>query len=675
MFASRACEARSRRQEESRGAHVNTVRDPTWIVLLILVASAALSQAWAADYKLEARLDPAARTVSGSAHIRWSNKTTFAASDLQFHLYYNAWLNPQSSFLNSNRMREEALKQWRPNEWAAIDVSRLKILPGNGFAELDLTSAIQYIQPDDGNPHDRTVMKVILPRPVKPGETIEIQVEFKIKVPRPFARTGSRGEYFFIAQWFPKLGVFEKTGAWNCRQFIQTEFFSEFGTYDVRLVVPGGWIVGATGRQQSHRQNKDGTATHHFYQEQVIDFAWVASPDFYEFRDRFEHPHLKAVDLRLLLMLDHLGQESRYFTAAKTALKYFGEWLGEYPYGHLTIIDPAYLSNSGGMEYPTLITGGTRWLNLPGSQVPEEVTVHETGHQFFYAVVANNEFEDAWLDEGLTEYSTRKIMREAFGSAPVVRRYFEGFIPLLFEGIFQSDHPASGLGTFESELKLDVMATPAWQYGPAARRGRSADATGLTRVYGPGAYTVNSYTKPDLMLITLERHLGWGKFRSILQTYFSRWRFKHPRAEDFFNVVHEVAGEDFSWFWNQTYRSSHVFDYSVDAVTDLGNGLQSVHLRRWGEGVFPVEVRVEFSDATVVREIWDGQSRWTRFDFRKKSPIRLVEVDPDGKLALDVNYTNNSWVRKPASKSAARKWALKWAIWLQNLLEHFAFFS
>lgn len=627
--------------------------------------------AQAADYEIDVRLDIAKKIISGTETITWTNTSNLPAPDLRFHLYYNAWRDPQTSFLNSNRILRRDFKEWQKDEWASNEIRSLKILPEHGFQAADLTSKIEYIQPDDANPQDRTLMRIPLPQPVAPGATIRVKIDFDTKIPRTFARTGYRNNYFFIAQWFPKLAVFEADGAWDDHQFVQTEFFADFGSYDVKLTIPADWIIGATGRLKARREHRDGTTTYRYYQENVHDFAWTTSPDFLEFRERFEHPRLKPVDMRLLLMPDHDGQQQRYFAATRAALKHYGEWFGEYPYGHITIIDPAYRSRSGGMEYPTLFTGGSRWLSPAGSNTPESVTVHECGHQFWYGVVANNEFEDAWLDEGVNSYSTWRVMEQVFGPTPVLRRYLDEFVPVLFEGLFQSRRRASGLGDFHSELKLDVMSTPSWQYGPGSSKSPRSSSD---RFYGSGAYTVNSYTKPALMLVTLERYLGWDTFQKVMSSFFSRWKFKHPKPQDFFNVVNEVSGRDLTWFWEQTYYSSNVFDYAVDSVGSEDD-VQSVVLRRWGEGIFPVEVTIIFTDARVEREIWDGKDRWIRYPYKRKQKIRRVQVDPEQKLALDVNYTNNTWVRESSAPFASRKWALKWMIWLQNVMELFAFFA
>src|SRR5206468_2043884 len=133
-----------------------------------------------------------------------------------------------------------------------------------------------------------------------------------------------------------------------------TEFFSDYGVYDVRVTVPKNWLVGATGVVRERRDNADNTTTHRFYQEDVHDFAWTTSPDYVERTMRFDEPPLPPVDMRLLLQPEHVGQEGRHFGATQSALSSYGRWFGAYPYGHITIIDPAYQSDAGGMEYPTL---------------------------------------------------------------------------------------------------------------------------------------------------------------------------------------------------------------------------------------------------------------------------------------------------------------------------------
>ena len=165
-------------------------------------------------------LDPVSKVISGMEILHWTNGTAFPAADLRFHLYYNASRDEESSFLHSNRMASSAFRDWSEDEWAHDEIVSVTLRSDQGQKTADLTSLVDYIQPDDGNAHDRTVMRKLLPEAIVPGATVHLKIEFKSKVPRTFAPTGFRGRYFFITQWFPKLGVFEQNGTWNCHQFI-----------------------------------------------------------------------------------------------------------------------------------------------------------------------------------------------------------------------------------------------------------------------------------------------------------------------------------------------------------------------------------------------------------------------------------------------------------------------
>jgi hypothetical protein len=615
-----------------------------------------------ANYTIDVALDARSRTLSGRETLVWTNITTAAANELQFHLYYNAWRNNDSTW-----MREHALTSWwgaagsrSDQDFAAIDISRLALV-GNGSARVDLTAQMRFIAPDDGNDEDRTVMAVALPEPVRPGETITVSIDFTAKIPRPFARTGAIGNYFFIAQWFPKIGVLEPSGTWNCHQFhVGTEFFADFGVYDVRMTVPRGWPLGATGRERGRTDNPDGTTTHRYYQEDVHDFAWATSPDFVEMRERFEHPGLPPVEMRLLLQPEHRSQAARHFESASVTLRYYGEWFGPYPYGHVTIVDPAWQSESGGMEYPTLFTVGTRWRMPRQDTFLEDTVVHEAGHQWWYGMVATNEFEDAWMDEGINQYANARVMAEQFPHGRDVPRFFGGFVPWVLEDA-RWDRLISGeyLPDYRSSPTVDIQATPSFRYWP--------------RTSGP-----ITYSKPALWLHTLERALGWTTVQQILSTFFDRWKFKHPKPDDLFQVANEVSGRDLTPFFDQVYRGSVVFDYGVDTVTSAeaedGTFANSIVLRRHGDGIFPVTILATLDNGEQRRFSWDGGGRWHRVTFNHPSRVVSGQVDPDQILVLDTSFTNNSFTTEPAGGRAAAKWAATWLVWLQDQLLTWAFF-
>jgi Peptidase family M1 domain len=630
-----------------------------------------------ANYSIDVELDPATRTLQGREVLTWRNVTARPATELQFHLYYNAWANDRSTWMRERNMAPSGrtLRDPRRDDWGWIDVSAIRLLSSAPTPFTDLTAARRFFSPDDGNRDDRTVMSVPLPRAVGPGETIGVEIAWTSKVPRTFSRTGVVGTFYFIAQWFPKIGVLEDTG-WNAHQFhAGTEFFSDYGVYDVRVTVPRGWVVGATGREEQRLDTPTGKTTHRYVQEDVHDFAWTTSPDFLERRERFEHPGLPPVEMRLLLQPEHAGQAARHFAATRAALRYYGLWYGPYPYGHITIVDPAWQSGAGGMEYPTLFTAGTDWLAPERSGSPEGVTVHEAGHQFWYGLVGNNEFEHAWLDEGLNTFSTARVLAERPQPDYVTPRFFGGFVPWPLRDVTVSRVDEDGLFSYRTDAESDAQATPSWRYYPA---------TGASI----------TYSKTAVWLHTLERLIGWPRLQRGMSLFFTRHVFTHPTPDDFFRAIEEGAGEDLGWYFDEVSRGSNVVDYGIQRFTSEGaaprgwverNGTRTYSsgdnghdrsdryvtelvVRRYGEAIMPVDVLVSFADGQRVRERWDGRDRWKLYRWERAARAATAQVDPDRVLLIDVNFTNNTSAIEPDRARAARKWTAIWVVWLQDAL-------
>jgi hypothetical protein len=535
---------------------------------------------------------------------------------------------------------------------------------------------MRFRHPDDANELDQTVFSVQLPRPVEPGQTIRLEITFHSKVPRPIHRTGVYKEYYFIAQWFPKIGVFYE-GNWNCHQFhATTNFFADFGTYDVKITLPSSFIIGATGELRDRTDNGNGTTTHRFFQHSIHDFAWTASPDYMEFVENFEFAPGKSMQITLLLQPYHKNLKDRYMNAVKNAVKYCSLWYGDYPYTSVTCVDPAYNSRSGGMEYPTLFTGGTYFLSRKGIHRPEGVTIHEFGHGYFYGLVATNEFEDAWIDEGFTSFLESEVSYTAYGPPFYSRSYFD--IPFVFQ-----DAPipieSSGISRHRRTYDMDILQNFTWDFMDS------------------NSYGANSYSKAELMLRTLKRYMGKDLFAGMIKAFSQRYWFKHPRPKDFYATVAEFAGQDMGWFLDQFVYGSEKLDYAVDEITNKTERSQrgwfngkskeegkkssspkiyqsEVLVRRLGEVRIPVEVLIRFEDGSEIREYWDGRYRWKRYSYEKPSEIESAIVDPDFKFVADINRSNNSYIVK-TNKLAPVKWTAKWLAWLQHAMEFFTLFG
>ena len=641
-----------------------------------------------ANYQIDVRLDPEAKTVRGRQVLRWVNSGRVATDEFCFHLYLNAFRNNRSTF--ARELRSRGLWEKKdpiPREfWGYTEIDSVAVTDEDG-RPIQITHQ-DFIAPDDGNREDRTVWRLRIARPIGPTKRVRFRIAFTSKLPRGIFRTGWVKDYFFAAQWFPKIGVFEGD-SWNCHQYHRaTEYFADYGVYDVALTAPKDWQVGATGKLVERQPGPDGSVTHRYHQADVHDFAWAATTRHLSIKRRFNHPELPPVEIHLLLLPEHSHLEKRYFQAVEHGLRLFGQWFGPYPYATLTLIDPPYNSNTGGMEYPTLITGRSHFWSPPETLSPEAVTIHEVGHQWWYGLVANNEFEESWLDEGINSWAAARVQREVYSPRRFSRRFFGG-IPLVFPSI-SVPFESGSLPYLRRHGSTDRMVLPGWHY--------------LSR----SSYLVNSYYKPELVLWTLERLLGPEEMLKVIRTYFERYRFRHPSTQDFMATVGEVTGRDWSDFFHQTLFSSEVLDYAVTRVSSEpvagSEGLpepvcqlreeeteQSVTARprrsyfatevviRRLHGVqLPVQILMVFDNGEMIRRRWDGKYRWKRFRFEKMSRLKYVVIDPGRKLLIDIDPTNNSyWVQEPkrAVPIATQKWAGKWFFWLQNLLETFAFLA
>ncbi|MBN1221846.1 MAG: hypothetical protein JXB23_01265, partial [Candidatus Aminicenantes bacterium] len=393
----------------------------------------------------------------------------------------------------------------------------------------------------------------------------------------------------------------------------------------------------------------------------------------------FEFTPGKTTEITLLLQPYHKRLKDRYMNAVKHAVRNASLWYGDYPYSTVTCVDPAYNSHSGGMEYPTFFTGGAYFLDRPGTGDPETVTIHEFGHGYFYGLLGSNEFENAWMDEGLTSFLDTEIYYAAYGEPFLAKKYFG--IPVLFKDIkipVELDEYRQ-ISALRRTWNRDPIQRFSWQFMDGE------------------SYTTNAYFKPELMLRTLQRYMGMDTFARMIKDYSESWWFEHPRPEDFYTVVSRHAGEDMGWFLDQFIHGSEKLDYAVTSICNSQQRAASgwldgvyreegpkhpenptyeseVTIRRLGGVRLPVAILIVFEDGHEIMETWNGQYRWKKFSFIGPVKIEKVIVDPDFKLVLDIDRTNNSRTIKP-DKLAPLKWTATWMRWLQHALEFFKIFG
>ena len=604
-------------------------------------------------YEIDAKYDAAKHIVDATETLTYHNLTGQPLDHFPFHLYQNAF-QPNSTFVREAKIigsRDTSYDKWEAKEYGSEDIKSIEVV-GQG----DLTSQLKFIQPDDGNKDDKTVVELPLAKAIAPGGYVQFKIAFQTKFPETQARSGWKRDFVLGGQWFPKIGVWWH-GAWNCHQYhAMTEFFADFGVFDVKLTVPQFEVVGASGVEVGEVGNSDNTKTVTYHGDDIHDFAWTASPRYKVKDDGVFKGQMGPVQMRILMQPAHWSQVGRHEKILKESLEQFESRYGPYPYKTITLVDPEPDSAAGGMEYPTFITGETNWFMPEGLHFPEIVVEHEFGHQYWYGMVATNEFEDAWMDEGINSYTEVKVLDSILG---------EKTSCINLAGVTLGERELQRLGYIRA-ADLDPIAQKAYDY------------------YNENSYGGVTYGKTASVLLTLEGIIGQDTMNKAMRAYFMKYRFTHPTKEDFLKTIEEVSGKNLRWYFDQAIYGSQVMDYKVLKIESFPenwyeekkNMFQKedqntvyrsyVWLQRKGDFVMPVDVEIKFDDGEKVREHWDGVNRWTRFMYEKKAKVESAEIDPDHKIQIDRNDFNNSYAAEAHGK-AARKLDSYWVFMTQWL--------
>jgi hypothetical protein len=391
------------------------------------------------------------------------------------------------------------------------------------------------------------------------------------------------------------------------------------------------------------------------------EFAWTANPKFIEVTDVFREDGLPEVKLSAMVEPQYRATADQALAALKASLSYYGRWWYPYPYPHVTIVAPPNTEHAiatGGMEYPTFFTIFSRQDPGPGKDpLLWEVTAHEFGHNYWMGLVASNEFEEAWMDEGINSYGTAKLMDAAkarWNFADILGQPLRAFVGPLVTTYLTSWETIHGA----AKLRYDSpIVREAWKY-----RSNSD-------------YGENSYARTQLALRQLELTLGPELFAKVMRTYVQRWAFKHPATADFFAVAQEVSGRDLSGFEQLFFHGTAGLDLAVSDIScraepqtvagAFDNASGNPVTQEWKEPAsadsapvrckvtverrapvqLPTTVRVTFEDGTVVDEAWDGKDTWQSYTYLrtgKSGRVREVWVDPGRVNLLDAAPVNDA---------------------------------
>lgn len=642
------------------------------------------------SYTIEARLDPDKHTIVGKQHLTWRNRSSQPVGSVYLHLYLNAFSGTGSTFFTEARefgfgFRSEVSTD--EGEWGFIRLDRVQ--------QSGMDVPWRFVQPDGGPETDRTVVRLDLPAPVAPGAELALDIDFFDQLPRVVARTGWFGSFHLVGQWYPKIGVLELPGErgaeevrWNVHEFhLHSEFYADFGRFDVTLDVPSEVRVGATGVLTGEPEITDGRTRYRYVQADVHDFAWMADAQFAEpLTATWRFPGSPEVEVKVLYPPEYEKSAQPALQATLDSLEYFSRTLGPYPYRSVTAVIPPYNANeAGGMEYPTFFTASGFLDPAPGTIARvglDFVTIHEFGHGYFYGIVASNEFEEPWMDEGLNEFWDQRMLTERFP-----------------DGVGVTPGWLKRLGVDPKLNPFDIERLGAGLKDPVDALGRSSWDR-----YSSGSFgTV--YSRSATMLRELEARVGTEALERAFKLYYERWKFRHPSSADLREALAEGTGqravvEDL--FDRHVYSSGKTgarivsFDSKADkpalgyvasadgelvetteetrkkAMKEAREAWKEAHpdadadtsgpypfvttimLRR--EDTTPEQIRVDFADGSQQKFEWNDERLWHRLVLR--TPVRATQVmlDPEGVRYLDTNQLDNARVIEPDS-TASRRWS------------------
>lgn len=585
-----------------------------------------------ADYALAATLDTATKTLRGEMTLRYTNKSPDTLPFIWLQVEQNAF---KGQSLNSYIFPQDSRFGARGFEggYTFSKLDQVLATPAGGAGRrVALTS-----RPNE------TMMKVNLAEPLAPGRTATIEVAWSFPVPEHGAdRMGRDGALYELAQWYPRVAVYDDVRGWNIEPYLgHGEFYLDFGDYTLSLTVPVGYIVAATGALQNAnevltptqiarhaiaaksdtvvrlitanelkngaaRPKSTGMLTWKFAAKNVRDAVWAASPDY-----QWDATSWKGIMAYAYYRPSAAVNWHEAADQSRMSIMEYSERWFMYPWPHVSAVEGPI----SGMEYPMIA------MENKSDDVYDlyNVITHEIGHMWFPMIVASNERVYMWQDEGFNTFIN------TFSEA---RRYPQ-----------KGDQMARAAE--ERQMVEQYMIA-------AADKPVNMNPDRISpRLLGEAAYV-----KPSVGLQLLRQEiLGPEAFDDAFRTYIQRWAYKHPTPADFFRTMEDAGGRRLDWFWRQWFVENARFDQSIDSVIVRKDGDSTRVAVLYGNrerGVLPIRARFTFSDGSTddlfyPAEVWSTDSRRyvRQYVFHHKTPVR-IELDPEQRL-IDINRSNNSW--------------------------------
>ena len=613
-------------------------------LLFLLLPFSALSQYFQQDvsYQIEVKLDDKNNFLSGFETLTYKNNSPQALNEIYMHVWPNAYKNKETALAQQLKRNEgNKLAKADPKDLGYIDSLDFKV---NG-------AAVQWSY----TPEHQDIVVLKLASPLKSGEAIQISTPFKVKIPSgSLSRLGHIGQSYQITQWYPKPAVYDQNG-WNAMPYLnQGEFYSEFGSFDVKITVPANYVVGATGelqtaseiaylnqkveeskkklekllnteteRSKTFPESASEWKTLQYKQDRVHDFAWFADKRFLVLKGEVVLPHSKETVTTWAMFTP---QNAKLWANALEYLHdgtyYYSLWNGDYPYKHVTAIDGT-ISAGGGMEYPMITVIG----NSSSKEELEVVIVHEVGHNWFYGILGSNERVHGWMDEGL---NTLNEMRYVQTKYPDNTRFSDMVAGGRFH-LNDLDHHDSGdityrtLASFGLDQPLET---------------HSDDFSSLN-------YGAIMYQKTGVVFFYLMDYLGAEKFDAAMSAYYQQWKFKHPQPADLQKTLETQTGKDLSWLFKDLIQTTKHLDYKIKGVHTAHSGT-TVNLCNKGQVNGPIGVSL-LQNGQVLETKWAEPGQTSLSFITPFNNIDKVVID-NGNNIPELNRQNNLWVKDQVFK-------------------------
>ena len=582
------------------------------------------------NYQIEVQLDDINHRLLGNIKWTYTNQSPDTLFEMYIHLWPNAYRDDETAFA------KQQLAQLRTDFHFTSTADR------GGIDSLAFRVDGTPVELKAFQGQADVVVISLDNRPLPPGKTMTVETPFRVKIPAAISRLGHEGQAYQISQWYPKPAVYDKDG-WHPMPYLDMgEFYSDFASYDVYITLPDNYQVGATGMLQNQdelrrlrelslqtRQYLDtlrhpargrveepfppsapGWKILHYRADNVHDFAWFADKRYKHLQDTLRLPSGRVITAAVFFTKTEENLWKDALSYVKRSTRFYAEKVGEYPYMQVTAVQGALLAG-GGMEYPMV----TIIAEAGNAAALDRVIAHEVGHNWFYGVLASNERDFAWMDEGLNSYYER--------------RYMQAYYPDSYA------EPLPNLLTGGDDVSQEMAL---WEVVNCRHIDQAASTH--SGAFRPVNYYLGAYAKPALALAQWEGYRGAQRVDSAMQQYYRQWQFKHPQPDDLKAVLEKASGDELTWLFDGFLYSRGRQDYKIERMQIVGDTVELV-IRNTAtvNGPFPISL---YAADRPVHEGWQAGfqgSRTIRIPLPEEVDRAMLDAH---RQTLDADRQNNS---------------------------------